>query len=115
MRHNGEQARDGGDLQHEVQVENVEDHRADRHFGLISISVSHTDLSSVISIGPWEIPGSPERILQALEKNVPTLLRAMEARVPEARRAALSPDDFWRSLFESGLVIEVLVPDRGER
>jgi len=112
MRENGEQAWDGGDLQQEVQVENVEDHRADRHHGSIIISLHHTDVSSFVSLGPWNVSSTPEQLFEACEKNLPAFLRAMEARIPEARRSSFSSDDFWSAVLGEGLAIEVVVRDR---
>jgi len=115
MRNNGEQAWDGGDLQHEVQVENVEGHGENRQLGAILISLCHLDLSTTISLGPWHLSGTPEQLLEACEKNLPAFLRSMEARVPKSRGSALPSDDFWVALSKQGMVIEVLVPDRRER
>lgn len=110
-----EQARDGGDLQQEVEVENVTPSGANRPRGIISVTVSHPDLSSILSIGPWQIPGSPDSILEALETHLPEFLCDMEARIPEARRASLPPTDFWGALYSEGMVVEILVPGSGER
>jgi len=115
MRNNGEQAWDGGDLQHEVQVENVEGHGENRQRGAIIISLCHLDLSTAISLGPWELSGTPEQLLEACETHLPAFLRSMEARVPKTRSAALPSDDFWVALFKQGMVIEVLVSNSRER
>jgi len=106
-----EQAWDRSDLQQEVEVENVEAHRANRPRGTISISLCHPDISSVVSLGPWELPGSPSDILEAVETHLPDLLRNMEARIPEERRTAFPPVDFWSAILGAGMAVEILVSD----
>jgi hypothetical protein len=106
-----EQPRDGGDLQQEVQVENVEDHRADRPRATITIVIRHIDISGTISIGPWNLSGSLGRVLQALEANLPELLRTLEAGVPEERRAPLSRASVWHPIYRQRMALSRVVPD----
>ena len=109
-----EQAWDRDDLFQEVQVENVEDHRADRPRGTVTITLCHTDLSTALQFGPWVLHARPLDILQKIEKSLPAFLRDMEAGVPEERRSALPSNGFWSSLSREGMVVEVLVLDSEE-
>lgn len=106
-----EQAWDRSDLQQEVEVENVEDHRADRPRATIDLVIRHPDVSETISLGPWELSVSLGLILQTLETSLPDLLCDLEAGVPKTRRATLSRADIWRPVPREGMVIEVLVRD----
>lgn len=106
-----EQAWDRDDLFEEVQVANVEDHRADRRRPTIEVLIRHPDLSQPIPVGPWYLSGSLERVIEACETHLPEFLCAMEARVPETRSAAFSPALFWRAIHSAGLVVEVVVSD----
>ena len=106
-----EQAWERSDLQQEIEIENVEDHRTDRQRSTIEVLIRHPDLSEGISIGPWYLSGALERILEALQTNLPNLLIAMEAGIPEERRTPLSPTLFWRSVHSAGVVVEVVVSD----
>lgn len=107
-----EQAWDGGDLQYEIQVENVAEVRPNRPRCTIEVVVRHADVSEPISVGPWNVHGSLGGVLQAIETYLPEFLRDMEAGIPEARSTPLSLDDFWSAVFGEDVVIARVVFDR---
>lgn len=104
-------ARECDDLFYEITVENVEDNRANRPRATCMLVIRHPDISEAVSIGPWHISGSLERILQACEENLPEFLFNMEARVPEERCAALPLVGLWRTLFGEGMAVARVVRD----
>jgi len=108
-----EQAWLRSDLQQEVEIENVEDYRADRQRGTFALVIRHPDVSSTFSVGPFDIPGSPDSILQAIIKALPELLRYLEIGIPDARRATLSSPGFWDAVYSEELVVAHMVRDRG--
>jgi hypothetical protein len=107
-----EQKRGSDDLLAEITVENVEDHRADRPDAAIYVIIRHADISSDIPLGPWHLSGSLGSVIQTVETCLPSFLCDMEARVPKARRAALSSSGLWRALFGEGTAEPDLVSDR---
>jgi hypothetical protein len=110
-----EQAWDRSDLQQEIEIENVEDHRADGPRATIEIVIRHPDLSEGVSIGPWDLSGPLGRILEACQEGIPPLLRAVEARVPEERRATLPPVVFWDSVLGERVVVARVVSGGGKQ
>jgi hypothetical protein len=86
-----EQSWDRSDLLEEVTVQNVADYRAMRQPSTLTVIIRHPHLSEAISLGPWDLHARLGHVLKTLEEDLPPLLRALEARVPTARRAPLSP------------------------
>lgn len=103
------------DLQQEIEIENVADYRTNRPRGTFCIIIRHPDVSSSFSIGPFDIPGSPPGILEAIGQALPELLRHLEIGIPEAGRATLSSPDFWSAVYSQELVESSLVRDRTDR
>ena len=106
-----EQAWFSSDLQQEIEVENVTDHRANRPRGSFCIVIRHPDVSSSFSVGPFDVPGAPVGILQAIIEAIPELLRHLEVGIPDPRSASLSSNGFWDSVFREELVESHMVRD----
>jgi hypothetical protein len=107
--------RERDDLFFEITVENVEDNRNRRPWGTIEVVIRHSHLSEYISIGPWNLSGSLGGVLEAVEAHLPVLLRCLEAGVPEARSATLSPPGDGRPIHRERVAKPNVVRDRTKR
>lgn len=107
-----EQAIDRDDLFEEITVANVEDHRADRPRTVITLSVSHPDLSVPFPVAAFGVYGSLRSVLETLEANLSEVLGTMEVRVPEAGGPPLPSVGVWGPVYSARLAVALMVSDR---
>ncbi len=107
-----EQKVDRDDLLEEIEGENDAPMRKGRPRFTLEIVIRHPDIPEGISIGPWDLHAPLWLILQAIASHVPAFLRHMEARIPDARRGALSPHCSWCALSRAAVAKSCLVCGR---
>jgi hypothetical protein len=79
------------DLFEEITVANVEDLRDVRYDISFKVTFRDSYLPEGIRLGTIYFQGTSRQVREAIATEIPELLRRLEAGIPEARRASLSP------------------------
>jgi len=110
-----EQPRGGGDLQQEIEIENVTPVREVRLELTFQFALRHPDISTPIPLGTVYVRAPSGRIWETVEAYLPELIRDLEAGVSEEGRAALSPRSVGGPVSGASMVIPRVVRRRRVR
>lgn len=108
-----EQPWDGGDLQYEVEVENVAAVRTVRLSVAVTFFVCHPDVSEDIPLGTFYYKGPFGQLRQEVAKDVSRVIRDLEAGIPETGCATLSSDSDGSAIHGTAVALEGLVRNSG--
>ena len=103
------------DLYQEITIENVEDLRDVRFRVAIDVTFCDSYLPEGVRLGTMYFQGTPRRVRETLAKEVPELLRRLEAGISETRRSAFSPSGDGAPVPGTPVAKSRLVRGRGKR